>query len=394
MFDVEGLKRLHIRLERQVEAGFAPGVVGLVAHGPHVETFALGTMAFGGPAMRRDTIFRIASMTKAITATAVMMLVEEGAFGLDEPVDRLLPELADRRVLRRLDAELDDTVPAKRAITVEDLLTFRCGLGLILAPPRSYPIQKAIADLGIVVIGPPDPATPFDNDAWMRKLGSLPLVAQPGEDWLYGTGSNLQGVLVARASGKPLSRFFEERIFGPLGMKDTAFVVPPAEIDRLATAYRTQNGTLVVSDEPATGRWSRPPAFEPGAAGLVSTVDDYLAFARMLLADGRHEGQALLAPASVKAMKTDHLTAEQRAGGELILGRGRGWGYGMSVVTETVPGQPPPGTFGWIGGFGSSWISDPSNDMTAILMTQHEFTSASGDPIHREFQEDAYSALR
>ncbi len=187
---------------------------------------------------------------------------------------------------------------------------------------------------------------PFDNDAWMRKLGSLPLLAQPGEDWLYGTGSNVQGVLVARASGKPLSRFFEERIFGPLGMKDTAFVVPPAEIDRLAHAYRSQDGKLVVSDEPATGKWSRPPAFEPGAGGLVSTADDYLAFARMLLADGKHQGQALLAPASVKAMKTDHLTAEQRAGGEMILGRGRGWGYGVSVVTAAVPSQLAPGTFG------------------------------------------------
>jgi len=394
VFDAEGLERLRIRLERQVEAGFAPGVVGLVAHGPHVETFALGKMAFGGPGMRRDTIFRIASMTKAVTATAVMMLVEEGTLRLDEPVDRLLPELADRRVLRRLDAELDDTVPAKRAITVEDLLSFRCGLGLLLAPPGRYPIQKAIADLGVVVIGPPDPANPFDNDAWMRKLGSLPLLAEPGEDWLYGTGSNLQGVLVARASGKPLSRFFEERIFGPLGMKDTAFVVPPAEIDRLAHAYRSQDGKLVVSDEPATGRWSQPPAFEPGGGGLVSTVDDYLAFARMLLADGRHQGQALLAPASVKAMTTDHLTVEQRAGGEMILGRGRGWGYGMSVVTEAGAGQPAPGTFGWIGGFGSSWISDPARDLTAILLTQHEFTSASGDPIHQEFQEDAYSALR
>jgi CubicO group peptidase (beta-lactamase class C family) len=393
-FDAEGLDELRHRLERQVEAGFAPGVVGLVAHGSHVETFALGKMAFGGADMGRDTIFRIASMTKAVTATAVMMLVEEGKFRLDEPVDRLLPELADRRVLRRLDAELDDTVPARRPITVEDLLTFRCGLGLILAPPGTYPIQRAITDLGIVGFGPPDPAMPFDGDAWIQKLGSLPLLAQPGEDWLYTAGSNIQGVLVARASGQPLSRFFEERIFGPLGMKDTAFFVPPAKIDRLAHAYRSQDGTLVVSDEPATGKWSRPPTFEQGDGGLVSTVDDYLAFARMVLADGRHQGQTLLAPDSVKAMKTNHLTETQRAGGEMILGRGRGWGYGMSVVTDAVSGQPAPGTFGWVGGYGSSWITDPVRDLTAILMTQHEFMSASGDPIHQDFRDDAYRALR
>jgi CubicO group peptidase (beta-lactamase class C family) len=388
----DGLRQLRSRLERHVESGFAPGVVGLIAHGPFVETVALGKMAFGaGSDMRRDTIFRIGSQTKAVTAAAVMMLIEEGKVRLDEPVDRLLPELANRRVLRRLDADVDDTVPANRPVTVEDLLTFRCGLGLVLAPPGRYPIQKAIADLGI--FGPPDAVMPLDGDAWMRKVGSLPLVVQPGEDWLYGTGSNIQGVLVARASGQPLSRFFDERIFGPLGMKDTAFFVPSDKISRLAHAYRSQNGGLVVSDEPAIGKWSRPPTFEHGAAGLVSTVDDYLAFARMLLADGRHRGQALLTPASVKAMKTNHLTGSQRAGGEMILGRGRGWGYGMSVVTDAIPSQPAPGSFGWIGGYGTSWISDSSKDLTMILLTQHEFSSANGDPIHQEFQSDAYRAL-
>jgi CubicO group peptidase (beta-lactamase class C family) len=369
-------------------------VVGLVARGGDIETFALGKTAFGGGAdARRDTIFRVASMTKPVTATAVMMLVEDGKLRLDEPVDRLLPELADRRVLRRIDAELDDTVPARRKLAVEDLLTFRCGLGIILAPPGRYPIQKAIADLGIVGFGPPDPAMPFNGDEWMLKLSSLPLLAQPGEDWLYTAGSNIQGVLVARASGQPLSRFFEERILGPLGMKDTAFFVPPATIDRLVTAYRSQGDGVAVSDEPATGKWSRPPKFEQGDAGLVSTVDDYLAFARMLLADGRHRGRSLLAPASVKAMKANHLTAPQRSAGEMILGRGRGWGYGMSVVTEAIPDQPPPGSIGWNGGYGSSWISDPAADLTAILLTQHEFSKPSGDTIHQEFQRDAFHAL-
>lgn len=411
-FKAEGLQQLRSRLEHQIKAGFAPGAVGLIARGPDVETFVLGKMAFGGSAdMRRDTIFRIASMTKAVTATAVMMLVEEGKLKLDEPVDRLLPELANRRVLRRIDAELDDTVPAKRPITVEDLLTFRCGLGIILAPPGRYPIQKAITELGInaVGFGPPDPAMLLNGDEWLQKLNGLPLLAQPGEDYLYTAGSNIQGVLVARASGQPLSRFFEERIFGPLGMKDTAFFMPPAKIDRLAHAYGSEG--VAVSDEPATGKWSRPPPFEQGDAGLVSTVDDFLAFARMLLADGQHRGQALLAPASVKAMKTNHLTAQQRADGEKILGRGRGWGYGMSVVTDAVlgrgrgwgydksvvtdgvTGQPAPGSFGWNGGFGSSWISDQAADLTMILLTQREFTGPGGYPIHQEFQTSTYRAL-
>jgi CubicO group peptidase (beta-lactamase class C family) len=176
-------KQLCARLEARIEPVFAPGVVGLVTHGPDVETCVRGKLKFGdGGDMRRDTILRIASMTKAITATAVMMLVEEGKVRLDEPVDRLLPELADRRVLRRIDAEVDDTVPAKRPLTVEDLLTFRCGLGMILAPPGRYPIQKAIADLDIngVGFGPPDPAMPLNGDGSMMKISSLPLFAQPG----------------------------------------------------------------------------------------------------------------------------------------------------------------------------------------------------------------------
>lgn len=177
-------------------------------------------------------------------------------------------------------------------------------------------------------------------------------------------------------------------------MKDTAFFVPASKIERLVHAYRGQGDALVVADDPATGKWSRPPAFEQGDSGLVSTVDDYLAFARMLLAGGRHRGQHLLRPASVEAMTTDHLTTPQRAGGEMILGRGRGWGYGLSVVTDTVPSRHTAGSFGWIRGFGSSWFSDPSRDLTMILLTQHEFASASGDPIHQEFQSDAYRALR
>jgi CubicO group peptidase (beta-lactamase class C family) len=396
-FSADGLDRLRSGLQRHLEPGFAPGLVGLVARGDEAEAFVLGKMAFDrGADMRRDSIFRIASMTKAITAAAVMMLVDDGKLRLDEPVDRLLPELANRRVLRSIDADVEDTVPAKRPLTVDDLLTFRCGLGMVLAPPDRYPIQNAIAALGVngVGFGPPDPAMPLDGDAWMRKIGSLPLFAQPGEEWLYTAGSNIQGVLIARASGRPLSRFFEERIFGPLGMKDTAFFVPISKIDRLVHAYRPQHGTLVVSDEPATGKWSRPPAFEQGDAGLVSTGDDYLAFARMLLADGRYRGQTVLTPASANVMKTNHLTASQRAGAEEILGRGRGWGYGMSVVTDTIQGQPTAGSFGWIGGFGSSWISDPSKDLTMILLTQREFVSASGDPIHQQFQGDAYRALR
>ena len=227
-------------------------------------------MALDGPPMQRDSIFRLASKASAITAATVMTLVDDGKLELDEPVDRLLPELADRRVLRSMDGPVDDTVPAKRPITVEDLLSNRSGWGLILEPPGTYPIQETIADLGIVGFGPPDPLMPFDSDEWLRRLATLPLFAQPGERFLYATGTYIQGVLIERLQGKSLGEVMAERIFERLGMKDTGFFVPPDKLDRLVTAYRpTKDGGLEVLDDPKTGGWSRPPKFEPGDSGLV-----------------------------------------------------------------------------------------------------------------------------
>src|SRR5260370_517612 len=188
--------------------------------------------------MGGDTIFRISSMTKPITAVATMILVEECKLRLDEPVDRLLPELANRKVLRRLDGPLDDTVPASRPITLRDLLTFRMGLGIIMGPPDLYPIQKAVTELQIVGFGPPNVSTPHEPGEWMRRLATLPLMHQPGEKWMYNTGSYVLGVLIARASGRPLETFFRERIFEPLGMKDTSFSVPAAKLERLAVVYQ------------------------------------------------------------------------------------------------------------------------------------------------------------
>ena len=229
------LDRMHEVMEAHVDRGELPGLVTVVSRRGAVHVDTIGTTAIGGrDPMRRDTIFRITSMTKPIAAAAAMILVEECALRLDDPVDRLLPELADRRVLRRLDGPLDDTVPAKRPIVVRDLLTFRMGLGVMLGPGDAYPIQRAIRELGIVGFGPPDPSTPHEPDEWMRRLGTLPLMHQPGEQWRYNTGSYVLGVLIARASGQPLETFLRERIFEPLGMRDTGFSVPAAKLDRLA----------------------------------------------------------------------------------------------------------------------------------------------------------------
>src|SRR3989449_5609094 len=231
------LGRMHDVMAGHVERGEAPGMVTLVSRRGEVHVDAIGMKAVGGSdPMRSDTIFRIASMTKPITAAATMILVEECKLRPDEPVERLLPELAERKVLKRLDGPLDDTVPANRPITVRDLLTFRMGIGLVLAPPDKYPILKAMqeqkVDVGPYLSTAPGP------DAWIRGLATLPLMYQPGERWMYHTGSDVLGVLIARVSGQPLEKLFRERIFEPLGMKDTGFSVPAAKLGRLATCYQ------------------------------------------------------------------------------------------------------------------------------------------------------------
>ena len=346
--------------------------------------------------MGRDTIFRIASITKPITAAATMILVEECALRLDEPVDRLLPELADRRVLRRLDGPLDDTVPAERPITVRDLLTFRMGMGMILAPPGAYPIQQAVAD-AIGAPGAPSPSAPPPPDEWMRRLGTLPLVHQPGERWMYNTGAEVLGVLIARAAGQPLETFLRERIFEPLGMKDTSFAVPADKLDRLATSYLTdfETGSLVLYDDPADSQWGKAPAFPDGAAGLVSTADDCLAFGRMMLGKGRAGDTRILSRPSVETMTMDHLTPEQKAHSSLAPGffDGHGWGFGMAVVTRRDEIWTVPGSFGWDGGLGTSWWVDPREDMITILMTQAAWISSSPPDVNRDFWTLAYQAI-
>jgi len=348
-------------------------MVTLVARDNDVRVDAIGVKAFGGnEPMQRDTIFRITSMTKPILAAATMMLVEEGALALDEPVDRLLPELADRRVLRRVDGPLDETVPARRPITVDDLLTFRMGHGLIMEPTFDppYPIINAARELQLVM-GPPEPRTPHDPDEWIKRFGTLPLEYQPGERWQYNTGSLVLGVLVARASHQPLAELFRTRIFEPLGMKETGFEVTAEQSRRMPSHYQTNFQTGKMEEQTVSGPrvWTEPPAFPSGAAGLVSTIDDYLAFARLLLNEGVHENRRLLSQRSVRLMTTNHLTPEQMATGGPILG-GQGWGYGMAVITAPDEVSPEPGRYGWNGGYGTFWFNDPTRRLVAIAMTQ------------------------
>jgi CubicO group peptidase (beta-lactamase class C family) len=387
--DPTRLARLHDVMGAHVARGEAPGLVSVVSRRGEAHVDAIGTSAVdGGTPVHPESIFRISSMTKPITAVATLILLEECVLRLDEPVERLLPELADRRVLRRIDGPIEDTVPAHRSITVRDLLTFRLGFGAYFAP---CPVNDAAAPLQVSV-GPPQPSLPPEPDEWMRRFATLPLMCQPGERWLYHTGADLLGVLIARASGQPFETFLRERIFEPLGMKDTAFFVPAADVGRLVTSYMTspETGTLNLFDEPS-GQWSTPPAFPSGGAGLVSTAADFLAFAEVLL----RGGAPLLSRPSVETMTADQLTPAQKAASGFYPDDfdARGWGFGVGVVTRRDDPSAPVGQYGWDGGLGSIWRNDPTEQLIAILLTNAAWTSPKAPEIATDFLTGTYAAI-
>ncbi|HEX4490287.1 MAG TPA: serine hydrolase domain-containing protein [Acidimicrobiia bacterium] len=386
-----GLGTLHDLLVRHVDAGRLPGLVALVAKGDDVHVDTIGTLAFtDSTPMARDSIFRIASMTKPITAVTAMSLVEEGVITLDQPIDDLVPELANRRVLRAIDVELDDTVPARRAITVEDLLSFRMGFGLVMAEPGSVPIQRAEDAAVLRSIGrPPWPPVPHDVDSWIAALGALPLMYQPGERWMYNTGAQVLGVVIARATGSDLPTVMRERVFEPLGMHDTGFSVPSGKLERFTTFYVPDDDTggMTVIDDPATSWWSTPPTFPDGSGMLVSTLDDYWSFASMMRARGAgRDGTRVLKAETVDLMTTDRLTSPQRATTDAFLAPHAGWGLGMEApATDAAPDAPPPCGFGWDGGSGTTWRSNRTLDVTGILLTQRAMTSPQPPEVFDDF---------
>ncbi len=401
-FTEAGLRRLHDVLARHVDSGKIPGVVALVSRGdgePYAE--ALGTMRHeGGAPMRRDTIFRMASTSKPVSVSAAMVLLDECRLRLDDTVEAWLPELADRQVLKRIDSQVDDTVPAKRPITVRDVLTSTFGLGMDMTMIGT-PIMGALFEQGITPNGPvPMP----EQDEWMRRLGTLPLMYQPGERWQYQISSDLIGVLVSRVTGQSYDEFLQERIFGPLGMKDTGFSVPADQLHRLPPLYAPDpaTGEFQVWDEAEGGRHSAPPAFQGGGGGLNSTADDYHAYFRMLLNHGVHQGERILSKPAVELMTSNSLTAEQLAARETLardnvhisFGQGQqgGWGYGMAVRTYRGD-YAPIGQFGWDGGAGTSTYADPVNQITGILLTQVGTTVPSSIQLMNDFWTTLYQAL-
>jgi CubicO group peptidase (beta-lactamase class C family) len=315
--------------------------------------------------MQRDTIFRIASMTKPVTVAAAMALVEEGALALTDPVARWLPELADMRVLMDPTGPIEDTVAASRPITIDDLMTHRSGLAYAFSV--TGPISRAYGQVSLRQ----------DQDSWLTEVAGLPLVHQPGERLTYSQATEVLGIALSRIEGKPLHRVLAERVLEPLGMSDTGFFVTPEARRRAATMYRLdENATLqhdAMGPVPIT-----EPRFCQGGAGLVSTADDYLRFIRMLLSGGTLDGVRVLSAESVAAMRTDRLTAEQKQ--QPFLGApfwvGRGFGLNLSLVTDAAKsaalyGPGGLGTFSWPGAYGTWWQADPANDLILIYLIQN-----------------------
>lgn len=382
------MAKLRELLETRVDRGTLPGAVALVARGGTVEVEAVGSLHIERGAgversapMTRRTIFRVASVSKPITAAAVMMLVDDGLIALGDPIRRWLPELAAPRVVRTPGSPVDDTVPANRPITVFDLLTFRSGWGFTadFSLPVVQLIFRDVVGDGMI---PQNYAAP---DEWLAMLARIPMVHQPGEGWQYNVASEIQSVLIARVTGTPFPEFLAERLFEPLGMADTGFHVPADKRDRFATLYRTspETGELSLADRP-DGQWNSVPVFPSGAGGMVSTVDDLHAFGRMLLNEGAAGGRRVLSAESIRLMTTDHLTAQQRAASELFL-EGQGWGFGGSVdVTRRDPWNVP-GRYGWVGGSGTAAHIVPATGTVSVLLTQASMTGPTPPAIMRDF---------
>lgn len=350
-----------------VDSGLLAGAVTLAWQGGNVlQVNEIGYRDVeAGLPMQRDTIFRVASMTKPVTVAAAMTLVEEGKLTLSDPVTRWLPELADMQVLVEPAGPLDRTVPARRPITVDDLMTHRSGLAYVFSV--TGPISKAYGRVSLRQ----------DQDHWLAEVAQLPLVHQPGERLTYSHATDVLGILISRIEGKSLHAVLTERVFSPLGMVDTGFFISPDKRGRAATMYRLDEETGLQHDAmgpiPVT-----EPRFCQGGASLVTTVDDYLRFARMLLSGGEVDGVRVLSQESARLMRTDRLTEEQKQYPFLGLPfwTGRGFGLNLSVVTDPAKsaqlyGPGGLGTFSWPGAYGTWWQADPANDLILIYLIQN-----------------------
>jgi CubicO group peptidase (beta-lactamase class C family) len=369
-FNRDKLAQIGPALQGVVDNGLLSGAVTLIWRGGEIaDVTTVGRRDIEADLpMTRDTLFRIASMTKPVTSVAALMLMEEGKLGLDDPITKWLPEFADMRVLKDAQGPLDQTYPAPRDITVDDLMTHRSGLAYAFTSvgPIAHAHQRALGDVLNIATTPDD---------WMKALGDLPLSYAPGERFHYSHATDVLGFLVGRIEGKPFRQVLFERIFEPLGMVDTDFYVPPDKRDREAVVYRLDDEGRLNPTPFKT--YDAPPAFTGGGGGLVSTADDYLRFARMLLGGGRVDGVRLLQPETVALMTANRLSEAQR---EIpFMGipfwAGQGFGLGLSVVTDAEKqawmGPATNGAFGWPGAFGTWWRADPAEDLIMLYLVQN-----------------------
>jgi len=369
-FSKDKLAAIPPMLQGQVDKGNLSGFVTLLwRHGQVAQVNTVGWRNIADKApMQRDTIFRIASMTKPITSVAILQLMEEGKLRLDDPITKWAPEFAGMKVLKNAEGPLDEVYDSPRDITIDDLLTHRAGLayGFTSVGPIAYAHQKALGDVLNSDMSP---------DAWMAALGGLPLSYPPGERFHYSHATDVLGFLVGRIDGKPFRQSLIDRIFKPLGMSDTDFYFPLSKRDRMATVYRVgKTGELEVSP---FKMYDEPPAFTGGGGGLTSTVDDYLKFIRMLMGKGEVDGVRLLKPETVELMLTNRLTPAQReiTFMGLPFWMGQGFGLGLSIVDDAEKqawmGATANGAFSWPGAFGTWWRGDPANDMIILYMIQN-----------------------
>jgi len=400
-FSATRLERTRTAMQQFVETGDVAGCVTLVwRHGEIARVDMLGhSDSETRTPMTRGTLFRVASMTKPVTSLAALMLVEEGRIALDDPVSRWLPELANPKVLTDPVASLDRTEPARAPITLLDLLTHRAGFAY------HFSAFGALADAyGNVFNGV---EASVDPGAWLQRVADLPLMFQPGTRWHYGISTDVLGALIQRISGVSLEAFFRTRIFEPLGMNDTGFVVPLEKLGRLSVAYAVDPVTQqrVVEDHSASSRFAKPERFQSGGGGLVSTADDYLRFARLLLGRGRMQGNAderargprLLSHRSVDLMRTNFLSRDQRripAFGQIVWA-GQGFGLGLAIVDDPAQqrtlGYRSTGSFGWPGALGTSWFADPVENMIGIMLIQRR--SVEPFPMAAVFERHLYDAI-
>ena len=346
---------LHDLLARHVEAGTMPGAVATIGEG--CEPIAVGLAAPGGPPLQTDAIFRIQSMTKAITAVATLRLVQEGVLALDDPIAKWMPELVALRVLPHPDAPLEDSRPARRPITVRHLLTNQSGYGMMTS---DSPLRQAMIDASVEA-----GAEPVDRGAqdWLDALAALPLAFEPGESWRYHHSFGILGILLGRVTDRTTQEVLDATVFAPAGMTDTGFAVPVADAHRLPAAFRHEAGGFEQSEPAGAGFYVEPAPFDVSHSELVSTVADYHAFLRALI-DGR------LIDAELRDdLRSDQVKASAKQPDSFFPGfwENAGWGYGVSVVT----GGAHRGRFGWSGGLGTDFFVDPDGTI-CIVMTQVE----------------------